>query len=175
MVRGGGRGLLISLALLLVTGGANAAWAATRSDHGNPDPGGHILASLKTVERVVPANAHVMLRQANEPRWDSCDGRAGTFGWDDVTVAVQFRTIRAPRALVSEADTALRAAGWQRTSTLNTPLGPGARWSRTVAGATVATVTLAPGTRGDRTGDGTGTYWDLGAVAPPQGQRVSGC
>lgn len=119
--------------MVLVTVGVSAASVAARSDHGNPDPGGHVLAALKTVERAVPANAQVMLRQANEPGWDSCDGRTGAFGWDDVTVGVQFRTIAAPHRLVSEADAALHAAGWQRTATLNTPLGPGACWSRMVA------------------------------------------
>jgi hypothetical protein len=112
-----------------------------------------------------------MTRQANEPNWDSCDGRTGTFGWDDVTVNVEFRSRVQPHTLVTQADKILEGDGWRRISTLTSPLGPGVRWSRTVAGSTVAMALLAPGTRGD----GTGTFWDLDAVAPPQGQRASGC
>jgi hypothetical protein len=163
--------MLAGLACLLVAGGVTGAWAATRSAHGNADPGGHVLADLKTIERAIPTDANVMSRQANEPHWDSCDGQSGTFGWGDVTVYVAFRTRIQPDALIADADKALSAAGWRRAATLNTPLGPGARWSRTVLGTTMASATLAPGIRGD----GTGTYWDLDAVAPPQGKRVSGC
>ena len=139
------------------------------SPHGDPDPGGRILAALRTVEPAVPPDAEVMLRQAVEPRWDSCDARVGTVGWDDVTVAVQFRTGGPPEAVIARADAVLAAAGWHRTQAFGSPLGPGMRWARTVAGSTSATATLAPGTNGAL------TYWDLDAVAPPHGPRVSGC
>lgn len=168
MALGGRRWLGLGLAVALVAGGGTA-WAASHSDHGDPDRGGRILAALTTVERALPADAEVTLRQEVEPRWDSCDARAGTFGWDDVTVAVQFRSRTAARTLISDADTALRAAGWQLAGTLSSRLGLGARWTRTVSGTTVANATLAPGSRGE------GTYWELDAVAPPQGHRVSGC
>lgn len=171
VAHGGRRSLLVGVAFVVVAGSVGGAWAVFRSSHGNPDPGGHILTALKSVERAVPAGAQVSLRQASEPGWDSCDGRSGTFGWDDITVGVQFFTSVSPTVLVANTDKTLRAIGWQRTRTLNSPLGPGATWSRTVAGSTPATATLAPGTRGG----GTGVYWDLDAVAPPQGQHVSGC
>ena len=162
---------LAALAVGVVVGAVSAACAPARSDHGDPDPGGRILVALKTVERAVPADARQVLRQANEPRWDSCDGRAGTFGWDDVTVYTQFRTGQRPRRLIATVGEAMRAAGWTRVTRLTTPLGPGLRWSRPTRGSTVATAMLAPETRGD----GTGISWDLDAVAPPQGPRVSGC
>jgi hypothetical protein len=168
-MRSGRRWLYAGLAVVVVSGGVSGTWAATRSDHGDPDPDGRILTALTTVERALPADAQVMLRQANEPRWDSCDGRSGTFGWDNIAVDMQFRTREQPRALVADADNLLRAVGWRRTGTVHSPLGPGARWSRTVAGSTVASAMLAPGTSGD------GVYWDLDALAPPQGQQVSGC
>jgi hypothetical protein len=165
------RGLLLGLAVVVVAGGVGAGWIATRSPHGDPDPGGRILAGLKTIESVVPADAEVMLRQASEPIWDACDGREGTFGWNKVTVSVQFRTGEQPGALVARTDSLLTAAGWHRTGAEGTPLGPSAQWSRTVAGSTVASALLSPGTRGG----GSGIYWDLDAAAPPQGQQVSGC
>lgn len=64
------------LSLLLVAGAVTAAWAASLSNHGDPDPRGHLLSAVKTVAEALPADARVVLRQANEPRWDSCDGRA---------------------------------------------------------------------------------------------------
>jgi hypothetical protein len=165
------RWLLVVPAVVVVAGGAGAIWITAQSPHGNPDPGGRILAGLQTVASAIPADAEVMLRQANEPRWDSCDGRAGTFGWNNVTVNVQFRASEQPDALVAQIDKVLTEAGWHRTNAWETPLGPNARWSRTLSGPTVATALLSPGTRGG----GNGSYWDLDAVAPPQGHQASGC
>jgi hypothetical protein len=49
-----------------------------------------------------------------EPRWDSCDGRAGTFGWDPVIVQVGFCWAGSSRALVRLLDERLTARGWAR-------------------------------------------------------------
>ena len=165
------RWLLVFLAVVAVAGGVAATWAATHSPHGDPDPGGRILAKLKTIESALPEDADVIVRQANEPKWDSCDGRAGTFGWTKVTVNVQFRSSEQPDVLVARIDKALTEAGWRSADASGTPLGPSARWSRTLSGPTVATALLSPGTRG---GDN-GVYWDLDATAPPQGRQTNGC
>ena len=159
------------VAAVVVAGGVGVAWAATGSGHGDPDPGGRVLAALVRVDQAIPADAQVMVRQAHEPQWDSCDGRAGTFGWTGVMVIVQFGTDEPASELISQADRILRAEGWQRTGTSTTPLGPTATWSRVVAGSTAATASLSPWTRGQ----GSPIYWDLDAMAPPHGQRVSGC
>ena len=127
------------LSLLLVAGAVTAAWAASLSNHGDADPRGHLLSAVKTVAEALPADARVVLRQANEPRWDSCDGRPGTFGWDNVSTSVQFRTGVSGGKLIADADRALRAAGWQYANRLDSPSGPGARWTQTVAGSTFAT------------------------------------
>jgi hypothetical protein len=164
------RWLLVVLAVVVIAGGV-ATWITTHSSHGDPDPGGRILAGLQPIESAIPEDAEVMLRQANEPRWNSCDGRAGTFGWDNVTVHVQFRTSRQPDALVAQIDEVLTEAGWRRAGASETPLGPSTRWLRTLSGSTVATALLSPGTRGG----GNGTYWDLDAAAPPRGQQASDC
>jgi hypothetical protein len=84
-----------------------------------------------------------------------------------VVFPVQFRTGEQPGALVARTDSLLTAAGWHRTGAEDTPLGPSARWSRTVAGSTVASVLLSPGTRGG----GGGIYWDLDVAAPPKANR----
>ena len=141
------------LLLVVLVGLAGTAWASLLSHHGDPDPGGQILNALQSVRRAVPPSADVTLRQQNGSTWDSCDGRAGTFGWSDLTADVEFRSRKAPRLLVDDADKALRAAGWQYASAQDSPLGPSARWTRTVAGSTQASVILSPATGGTgRTG-----------------------
>ena len=157
------------LLLVVLVGLTGTAWASLRSHHGDPDPGGKILNALTSVRRAVPSGADVMMRQQNGSTWDSCDGRAGTFGWSDLTADVEFHSRKDPRLLLDDADKALRAAGWQFASAMDSPLGPGARWTRTVAGSTLASVILSPATGGN------GTYWNLQALAPPQGQRTQGC
>lgn len=168
------RRLLLGAAVVVIAGLAVAGLLVAgrlvnRSPHGDPDPGGRILAGLRTVESAIPADAEVLQRQADEPLWDSCDGRAQTAGWDDVTVSVQFRTTQPPETLLAQVQTALSAAGWHGGNDFSTPLGPGGRWTRAGTGTPSATATLTPGTRGN------GTYWELDALAPPNGQRVSGC
>jgi len=156
--------------LAAVLGGCDRGPAGS-APSGDPDPGGHILTVLKSVERAVPAHAQILLAQEHEPTWDSCDGRAGTFGWNDVIVATQFRTSGAPLTVVMAADKVLASAGWTRVAISHDPLGPDGRWSRTVPGGAVASATLALGTRGD----GEAPHWELTAIAPPQGRRASGC
>jgi hypothetical protein len=95
----------LTIVLVLVVGGV-ALWAATRSSaddapstqesavttagHVGGDPGGHILASLRRVAAAIPSDAHVAYRHADAPHWDSCDGMAGTFGWNDVVYQASF-------------------------------------------------------------------------------------
>jgi hypothetical protein len=148
-----------------------AGCAASSTNHGDPDPGRRVLTTLESVERAVPAHAQVIGRQGGEPIWDSCDGRPGTFGWDDIVVDVEFTTGEEPRRLLAQADTVLTHEGWKLANASTSPLGPGARWTRPITGSTVATVSLNPGTAGA----GAEASWDLHAFAPPKGQRSSGC
>ena len=157
------------LLLVVLVGLTGTVWASLRSNHEDPDPGGRILNALQSVRRAVPPGADVTLRQQNGSTWDSCDGRTATFGWSNLTADVEFRSRKAPRLLLDDADKALRAAGWQYANAQDSPLGPGARWTRTVAGSTQASAILSPATGGN------GTYWKLQALAPPLGQRTQGC
>lgn len=162
------RGLVVAVAGALVVAGAGGAWAVTRVGHGDPDPGGRILAVAQTVGQALPPGARVLLQQAVEPRWDSCDGRPETEGWSNVFVDVEFDSTGDPQDVVRDADKALTASGWHRTQILQTSLGPGAVWSQSVGG-TAVTASLSQGVTGS------GLHWELAAVAPPNGQRVSGC
>lgn len=145
---------------------------ATGPGSGDPDPGGAILHSLHAVLGVVPAGSDVLVRDAgSEPRWDSCDGRPGTFGWDDITVTAKFRSDEPPVRLLSDAARHLADDGWSGPASVPSPLGAGARWTRKLPGGGIASASLTPGTYGDRSAP----YWDLIAAAPPHGQRVRGC
>jgi hypothetical protein len=143
--------------------------AACSTSHGNPDPGGGILQSLRPALAVIPKQAHVFIQQAAEPRWDSCDGRSGTFGWGDIVVAAQFRVTDPAEQVLADADRIMVANGWTRTRRLETPLGPGSEWSRALPGGEVAIARLSPAI------GAFGPEWDLNAWAPPHGQRASGC
>ena len=151
--------------------GAFAFVRWTNHAHGDPDPGGRILAALQPIEGAVPDDAIVISRQDAAAHWDSCDGRTGTFGWSDIRVIVTFHTTTQPDALISLADGRMVAIGWTPGSTLTSPIGPGREWTRTLGDGTKALASLSPWTvDDDRT-----IRWELTAYAPPHGQRASGC
>jgi len=162
-----GPALAVAAAVLGGCARAPAAPAPT----GDPDPGGRVLTVLRSVERAVPAHAQILGQHEHEPTWDSCDARPGTFGWNDVSVSTDFRAGGAPLAVVMAADRVLSTAGWRRVAVSRDPLGPVGRWSRPVPGGAEAAATLAVATRGDSEAP----YWELSALAPPQGRRAGGC
>jgi hypothetical protein len=108
---------------------AVAAWASTRA-HAGGDPGGRLMAKIAPVVRVVPGLEHGRIPWIAfpcdacqfpatyaikiEPRWDSCDGMAGTFGWDPVVVQVGFQWAGSSQALMDLLDERLTARGWVR-------------------------------------------------------------
>ena len=143
---------------------------AACSDRGDPDPGGRILTELQSVSSAVPDGATVDFRHDVPATWDSCDGRPETEGWNDIQVGVQFRSDLAAEAILEFADRRLEGLGWVDDSKISGPLGPGLRWIRTLEDGTTARASLSPGTV-----DGASFYWNLDAIAPPHGQRVSGC
>lgn len=153
--------------MLLLAGAV--LWLSSGRANGNPDPGGRTLRTLQTVTAALPPGASVILRQSNEPQRTSCDGRQGSEGWSSVSVSIEFRTRESTRQLLANAGRFLQAAGRTDRLRLDSPLGPGVRWSRAVPGVGTAAVTLAPGTRGGA------PFWNLDAVAPPRGRQASGC
>lgn len=149
--------------------GVCALSGCSPSPQGNPDPGQRILHALAPVLAAIPATAAVAYRHLNAPRWDSCDGRASTYGWDDVSVDSTF-TSRDPDAVVFQAiDDRLTRQGWHLVSgTSSLPSGDGS-WSRVLGNGETARATL------NGPGDGGGGWWSLYAAAPPAVHPVSGC
>jgi hypothetical protein len=137
---------------------------------GDPDPGGTTMDALKSVETGLPPDATNLQRQYAQSHWDSCDGRAGTEGWSDIQVILTFNIVGEPEALLDYAGSHLSEAGWTSESSTPTPLGPSESWTRTLPGGTQARAILGQNAR-----SATDKYWSLMAIAPPKGQRATGC
>src|SRR5690242_9534732 len=75
---------------------------------GKPDPGHRLMQQIAPVLGAAPSAAHVTFRQKTEPIWDSCDGQASTYGWDPVTVTLEFRGGGSRGAIVSQTRVAMR-------------------------------------------------------------------
>jgi hypothetical protein len=121
---------------------------------------------LKPTASAIPKDARIAYRHNIEPLWDSCDGQAGTFGWNDVVVQVHFRSSTKPREMFADAARVLARQGW-KLGRLSEPDGPGLRSDWTKPSLSASSVSLS-----NNTPD---TAWDLYASAVPLGQRASGC
>ncbi len=132
------------------------------------DPGGRILNELRPVAAALPDGAKIAYRQDIEPRWDSCDGRPGTFGWDDAVVIVHFTTTLSPGAVGAHADAALRPLGWTANATRYQESVFAYTWAKTLRDGTTARAQISNDGQNPDT-------WDLYAGAALVGPRVSGC
>ena len=150
--------LLLLLGVLIIAACvAVGAVVSRRDERGSGDPHGRILHALEGPIHA-PAGTTTTFRQEAEPRWDSCDGRPGTFGWNDVADQVWFSTSMSQAAVEGAVDGQLRAEGWS-------PAGVDT-WTTVAAGSTArATLSLSP--KGD--------HWELMALARPVGRSASGC
>jgi hypothetical protein len=137
--------------------------------HPGGDPGGVRRAAVRETLAAVPPGASVEPYADGPPRWDSCDGRAGTWGWDDIIVQRTFTTGLSTDAVLANASATMAALHWSPLPLTKTPLGPVMRWTKTIGGHAMAHATLAV----DQTAYG--RAWDLSAFAPPVGQHSSGC
>ena len=156
--------VVIGLAGLALIG---AVLAHNSVDHAGGDPGGRIIGELQPVVAALPGDATILYRNDVEPQWDSCDGRPGTFGWNDVVVQVHFVSNMGPEGILAHADSVLASQGWQPLPLPDTPAVSQRMWTKSLTG-TVAKVQIAKDSYGT-------SEWTLFALAPPQGQRVSGC
>jgi hypothetical protein len=157
---GTGRRAWRAVAVAVVTTVALSGCGDRNAAHGDPDPGGRRLHALESVRAAIPADAKVAFDHAVEPRWDSCDGRAGTFGWDDVVVDAEFSSRQSVRALSAHVAGVLRRAGWAVTN---------------ASGTVGATMQLPSGVTAQAMLTKDGSLFDLYAHLVPIGQRASGC
>ena len=135
---------------------------------GNPDPGGRLLTAIKPVLAVAPAGARISSRDTVKPMWDSCDGVASSYGWDDPRVELDFTGGGTDAQVVAHLKSALRTLGWTFDTADSDPTGPWF-WHRTVAGGVQGTVQLLGGSAFTPSG------WNLQASTPPATRPVTGC
>ena len=151
---------------LVVTAGslvAVAAFAVLRAPSGHP--GGRVLHQLQPAVAALPDGARVSYRHDVEPRWDSCDGRQGTFGWGDATVQVRFTSNWSASALLAHADRVLRGLGW--APALRDATGAPVAWTKALDRGTTARATLERSPAD--------AAWTLFVLAPPAGPPARGC
>lgn len=142
-----GLGCFLALIALAACGGGRAA---------DPDPGGHILASLQMAVRAVPPGARIEQRQTTEPHLDRCTGSRVT-GFGPATLLMVFRTSLSAPQVVGWVGSHLESSGW----TLLSVRGSYGKWRR-ITGRRVATVILTAGS----VTQSSPTEWSLLATSP---------
>jgi hypothetical protein len=136
------------------------------------DPGGRILHTLRATAQAMPSDAHVLYRYDLEPKWDSCDGRPGTFGWDNVVVQIHFESSRPTDAMVQGADQTFRGLGWNPDYVNNQSTFIQVGWTRRLDNGSMAKAQLSNGVPDQSAAT---PRWDLFVTAPPVGPQASGC
>jgi hypothetical protein len=173
----------VALALAILTALAVAAWAGADA-HAGGDPGGRVMARIAPVVRVVPGLEHGRIPWIAfpcdacqfpatyaikiEPRWDSCDGMAGTYGWDPVIVQAGFRWAGSSQALVRLFDERLTARGWARSAGLPWADSGDAIWISPHSQALTTELALESPVP-------PGKQWMALVEAKPSGQLVKSC
>ena len=159
------RWVYVVTAGLLAVVALGALSSAISAGPSSGDPGGHILNELQPVGYAVPRDVQIIYRHEDEPHWDSCDARPGTFGWNQVVVQIHFRSRSAPADVESNADAQLRRLGWQSAYQYSAPTIAWG-WTKQLRNVTEAKAQL------EVEADGA---WTLIALAPPVGPRAHGC
>ncbi len=124
------------------------------------------MTQLKTSTVAVPSSATIGYQHFIEPHMDSCDGMAGTQGWDPPAVQVYFHWTGTPAALLSYASSHLARAGWGAMTPETDNGVAGGHWSKVIDNGSVAYAQVAAESYGG---------WALLATAPPVEKAVSGC
>jgi hypothetical protein len=176
-----GTATVISLAVIILAVGV-AVWPRGSARKGG-DPGGRLIAKLAPLVRVVPGfeTGHIPwisfpcdsckwpTRYAIriEPRWDSCDGTKGTFGWDPAVIQVGFRSTQSYRALVKLLNRRLVGKGWV--------VGPAPSWGDGGSPVWVHSPTREPTEVFALDGLAGSTDLMVFIEAKPEGRLVTGC
>lgn len=136
------------------------------------DPGGRVLHPLRASAQSLPSDAQVLYRYDLEPKWDSCDGRPGTFGWDNVVVQIHFESGSPTDAVVQGADQAFRKLGWNPVYVSNQSTFIQVDWTKRLDNGSMAKAQLSNGVPDQSAAT---PRWDLFVTAPPVGPQASGC
>jgi hypothetical protein len=135
------------------------------------DPGGHLLAELRSTLTAIPTDAHVAADAGGEPKPDSCDGLANTAGWDPVVIQTRFATHLPALMMGNRAKSAMAELGWTLTGEHHASDGDTWMWIKTVKTGR-ASVMITDDEYPQRF---SAQPWDFYATAPPVGKVVSGC
>lgn len=162
--------IVIAAGILVCLPWVVAVAGGVTGGHPGGDPGGVRRAALQQISVAVPDGVAAAQYSDGTPRWDACDGRAGTWGWDDIAVGYHFTTGLPSQAVIDHATAKMTALHWTAQPLMKTPQGPVMHWTKTIAGNASANAQLSL----DQNTPGAHT-WDLYVGAPPEGQRVSGC
>ena len=162
---------------------AAATWAGSPARAGG-DPGGRLMAKIAPAVRAVPGLEHGRIPWIAsscgacrfpaayalkiEPRWDSCDGRAGTAGWDPVIIQAGFRWAGGSRALAGLLDERLTARGRARGAGPSWAGGGDVIWISPRGRAPAAEFAIESPVL-------PGGQWMALVEAKPQGPLVKGC
>lgn len=161
------------------------AWPTRAATHPGGDPGGRIMAKIVPVVKVIPGfgsgrvpwiampcdscNFPTSYAMKIEPAWDSCDGMAGTFGWDPVVIQVGFSWPGSSRALVEVVSKRMRLRGWARGAAPLWTDGGDYVWVSPRGHTPSAELEL------DRPSTAGTDQWMASVQAKPQGRMASGC
>ena len=164
---------LVAVFVLVIGLSALTTWFVRASIAGPAaDPGARILSTLRAAEQALPQDARVLYRYELEPKWDSCDGRPGTFGWDNIVVQIHFESRSSSDAVVQRADRAFRQLGWNPDYLNNQPTFIQVGWTRRLDNGSVAKAQMSDGVPDQNAAT---PRWDLFVTAPPVGPQASGC
>lgn len=130
------------------------------------DPNGQIMQVLRQATTAMPSDATTLFFHADEPRWESCGGRAGTYGWTDVVVDVGFTSSASDRSIAEHAAHTLDAQHWSIAYQRFGSPGDSFGWDKRLSSGSTATIQFSSPDR---------VSWTLLGDAPPSGRRISGC
>jgi hypothetical protein len=156
-------------AIILVSAGTYIGIRVT--GHGDPDPGGLIADSLRSIDVAIPDDATDVQKSLATPKWSSCGGREGTYGWTDIDRFITFSTAQNPDDMARTADVRLRPFGWSGLSKIPSVYGPASTWTRTLSDGTPLNVSLSP----ESNDNGHTIFWSLTGVGRPRGPIATGC
>jgi hypothetical protein len=183
------RALLVAVFVVLGLFGQGCGVALSLSGSGpkGGDPSGRLMARLAPLVRVVPGfetgripwisfpcdSCKWPARYAIkiEPRWDSCDGIKGTFGWDPALVQIGFQWSGPAQRLVELLNSRLAVRRWGTGAVPVWGNAGVANWDYPRAGVAQEAFALEPPIEGPVKSD----HWMAFVEARPEGPLVSGC